>query len=454
MLESSRQTKATSPQFVPFRLIIVQRNITMSNTGGNHYNFDHHININEGPQRAEIGGNLDDDDDVARSDQDTAARALDVIGGRPARASRGGNRSYSNPNRGPSRNVGLHPQEQRERYQRAEDAPFHNNNLAGGRNAYLHGQEQADAHQRAAHAPPPNDNSDDAVRGIAERGAQPAGPNEDHNNQDNQDDEENNSHHDSEGSNNDEVGAVAAPGGDEDNAVAADAIPDPDGNEIFLDHDIDGGLLQADRSSEAHPKRNLRIINIRKTAQPEYLTNHRFMDRSGVVAVVLGVRCCIRGNDRTMVQVGPNRSAAGGGPNKAARLASAANPVQYDRILTLADCSSRSGLTFAVFFAVKREAEEFFQHMTAGQKGVGDVVLLEEVYPTTETLGKGTNVTLIKRVTRAIPLDANIVDMIPEVPLKTPRKGNTRFFSKHGETELIFWHAVLCHSEFCGGFLW
>ena len=92
--------------------------------------------------------------------------------------------------------------------------------------------------------------------------------------------------------------------------------------------------------------------------------------------------------------------------------------------------------------------------MKQGAQGVGNVLLLEEVYPTTETLGRGTNVILVKRVARAVPLKVKMVDIIRPVEIQTPGIGDTKWFCKHNETNLRMWNAQIVASIKCGGYVW
>jgi hypothetical protein len=107
--------------------------------------------------------------------------------------------------------------------------------------------------------------------------------------------------------------------------------------------------------------------------------------------------------DATAVNQGGSHYTTGASANSRLRISNVITPVKYDRIVTFADCSSNKGDVFACMLRTKTESEKFFYSLKEGQDGIGDAILLEEVYPVDDTLGTTTNVALMKRCSHVLP---------------------------------------------------
>jgi hypothetical protein len=221
----------------------------------------------------------------------------------------------------------------------------------------------------------------------------------------------------------------------------------------FVEHRINVSTLQTVKGCADDVPEGLRIIRIQTCQSEHYATHANAMEETALVGVMLSIRTANSKNPNTVITSGSARYAPGAGSNARMRTNNTVTVAQYDRIATLADCSSKNGTIFACLMESKKEATKFFSNMVAGHEGVGDVVLLEEVYPVNDTLGTSTNVPLVKRVTRVLPLAASMADIIAPVKIKMPSKGDTRFFSKHGEKDIKFGHIII-EQAICGGKLW
>jgi len=218
---------------------------------------------------------------------------------------------------------------------------------------------------------------------------------------------------------------------------------------------IDANLLQVSDTCPTEMMPNLRIISVRVCETSDYALNPQVCENTALVAVVLSIR--MFNNKNTLITSGGSRVSSRNNPNSAAQRAMNANtnPVKYDRIVTLADCSSSrsEGDVFACMMTSKGLSDRFFANMKIGQEGIGNLVVIEEAFPVDSTLGMGTNVALIKRVGPVLPLRNSMVSLVPSIPITAPDKGDTRYFCQHSDTSVVFSSAQI-EDAICGGFLW
>lgn len=218
------------------------------------------------------------------------------------------------------------------------------------------------------------------------------------------------------------------------------------------DHPIDTEQLCVERTCRMERMTGLQIIPIRTCRSVDYLIHPKAPERKGVLGVMVSLTTAANAKAQTMVTAGGARYTSGSDA-KRFRLPNTSGAVKYDRIVHFADCSSTVGGVFACILHTKSESEKFFENMKVGQQGIGDLVLLEEVLPVSDTLGSTTNVPLIKRCKYVLPISADVSAVIPEIPLVAPNKGDTRYFSKHHVRDLEFGR-VCIQQAICGGRLW
>ena len=143
----------------------------------------------------------------------------------------------------------------------------------------------------------------------------------------------------------------------------------------------------------------------------------------------------------------------GAGANSRRHTDSSINSAQYDRIVTFADCTSADGACFGCMMHTKFQSDELFKHSRVGSEGVGDLFLLEEVWPVEGALGTTTNVPLVKRVSCMMPLEGELSIVILAVPIIAPRKGDMRYFCQHHVRDIDFGH-ISIEQAICGSALW
>ena len=215
---------------------------------------------------------------------------------------------------------------------------------------------------------------------------------------------------------------------------------------------IDASALRPARTCNLELLPDLRVIPMRTCRSKDYLMDPTACEHKGVVGVIISLTTAANNKAATVVNQGGTRYVPGS-DTKRFRVPGGLTPVRYDRIVNFADCSSTNGDVFACMLRTKTESEKFFSSMKVGQNGIGDVVVLEEVYPVDDTLGNTTNVSLMKRCSHALPLRGDMRGLVPDVPIKTPNKGDTRYFCQHHIRTVKFGH-VSIEQAVCGGKLW
>jgi len=215
---------------------------------------------------------------------------------------------------------------------------------------------------------------------------------------------------------------------------------------------VDATALLPARTCNLDPLSDLQIIPVKTCRSSNYLIDPKACERTGVVAVMVSLTTAANNKAATLVNQGGSRYVPGSDV-KRLRMTNVLTPVKYDRIVTLADCSSPKGDVFACLLRTKTESEKFFSSMRVGQDGIGDVLLLEEVYPVDDTLGNTTNVALVKRCSHVLPLRGDMRRLVPDVPIKAAEKGDTRYFCQHQVRTIQFGHASI-QQAICGGKLW
>lgn len=219
-------------------------------------------------------------------------------------------------------------------------------------------------------------------------------------------------------------------------------------------HNIDAAALEATPTCGIDPMPDLRVIPVRTCRTATYLWDPKACEHKGIIGVLVNLRTATgSGTARTVVNAGVARYSSGAGANSRQRVSNNLTPANYDRIMTFADCSSTNGVCFAFMTHTKTESSNFFKNLRVGQEGVGDLILLEEVDPVSDTLGSTTNVALIKECSHVLPLSGTMARMVPSVPLRAPNKGDTRYFCQHNVRSLQFGHVSIVQA-ICGGKLW
>jgi len=221
---------------------------------------------------------------------------------------------------------------------------------------------------------------------------------------------------------------------------------------LSVRHNIDASGLQTTRTCDEKVLPGLEVIPIQTCLTSEYWLRPKACERKGVVGVMLSLRTATGTGRNAIVVNSGNRYVSGVGPNSRLRTGSYTS-ANYDRIVTFADCSSTNGACFAYMTHTKTQSVNLFENLRVGQEGIGDLVLLEEIYPISDTLGGSTDLALIKKCSHVLPLSGNIATLVPSVPLKAPDKGNTRYFCQHNVRDLEIGH-VSIQQAVCGGRLW
>lgn len=242
-------------------------------------------------------------------------------------------------------------------------------------------------------------------------------------------------------------------GNGDDNGEVDPVEPLSDHENAAFSHPIDAAELQTTRTCGVEPLANLQVIPVRMCRTADYLLNPKTCERKGAVGMMVSLRTSVGSGKATVVNTGGARYNTGAGANSRYRLASNLTTTNYDRIVTFADCSSSTGECFAYMSHTKTQSVNFFENLRVGQEGIGNLVLLEEIYPVGDTLGSSTNVALIKRCSHVLPLTGNVATLVPSVQIGAPIKGDTRFFCQHRVKVVEFGHASI-QPAVCGGELW
>lgn len=221
-----------------------------------------------------------------------------------------------------------------------------------------------------------------------------------------------------------------------------------------VNHNIDGNMLRTASTCGKEPLTGLQVIPISSCLLQDYLLDPKAPERKGVVAVMLSLRTATGGSKATtLVNTGGARYVSGSGANSRFRLPNNVTSANYERIVTFADCSSTNGACFAFMTHTKTQSVALFENMRVGQEGIGDLILLEEIYPVDDTLGTTTNVALVKRCSHVLPLSGDMATLVPSVPLEAAGKGDTRYFCQHHVRTIKFGHVTI-EQAVCGGKLW
>ena len=222
----------------------------------------------------------------------------------------------------------------------------------------------------------------------------------------------------------------------------------------FTPNSIDGTALRTPNTCNAEPRKGQRVVRIQECMLDEYLKDVNAPRKTCLVAMILSIRTATSNNNKTLVvnATSPRYSNSASGGRRQGVLGGSSGQ-KYDRILTLADCTSDTGNVFAVLFQNKLKSEEFFKFYTNGGEGVGNLVLLEGVQYVKEHLGTTTNVPLVKDVARSMPLEGDPIKLMAPVLRKKPSKGDTAFFCHHNITNLQLGNVVI-KLAICGGSLW
>jgi len=216
---------------------------------------------------------------------------------------------------------------------------------------------------------------------------------------------------------------------------------------------IDGTKLKATSTSGTEPFTDLKVIPVATCRTSNYLKNPKICEHTGVVAVMLSLRTAIGSSkNTTVVNTGGSRYVSGTGQNTRQRV-SHITSANYDRIMTFADCSDTSGNCFAYMTHNKTQSVNFFDNLRVGQEGIGNLVLLEEIDPISDSLGTTTNVPLIKHCSHVLPLSGDMAKLVPSIPISAPTKGNTKYFCQHHVRDIQFGR-VSIKQAICGGKLW
>ena len=247
--------------------------------------------------------------------------------------------------------------------------------------------------------------------------------------------------------NNDPVANEGTDNADENNNDNGGTTKEP-----TVPHPIDGTKLQAAKTSGRQPYTDLKVIPIETCRESNYLKNPKACEHTGVVGVMLSLRTATGGNKNTTIVNTGTRYVSGAGQNSRQRV-NHVTSANYDRIMTFADCSDTTGACFAFMTHNKTQSGSFFDNLRVGQEGIGDLVLLEEVDPISDSLGTTTNVPLIKRCSHVLPLSGDIAELVPSVQLLAPNTGNTKYFCQHHVRDIQFGR-VSIKQAVCGGKLW
>lgn len=224
-------------------------------------------------------------------------------------------------------------------------------------------------------------------------------------------------------------------------------------NNAAINHIIDAATLQTARTCAEVPLEDLQVIPMKTCQSVEYFIHPKMCEHKGVLAVMISLRTAKNDKTTALITQGGAKFTTGQGANSRFRLNNTYNAARYDRIVHFADCSSTHGDVFACMLETNKQSVNFFRSLRVGQEGIGDLILLEEVYPVDDTLGSTTNVPLVKRCGHVLPLDGQMATLVPEVPLVAPAVGDTRYFCQHGVHALEFGH-VSIQTAICGGKLW
>ena len=172
---------------------------------------------------------------------------------------------------------------------------------------------------------------------------------------------------------------------------------------------------------------------------------------SALIGVFLQIRHnSVANDDKKALLTTGSRYAPGASNNTRQKLGGGNK--SYDRFVLFADTKEK-GRCFAMIFKNATISSQFFQRAIRCHEGVGHVFFLDQPTPVTSTLGSTTSVPIIDSAWDTVPICNAINTLVPEVPIKAPEMGCTRYFCAHNVTDIKFYNPTfvdsICTGYFC-----
>jgi hypothetical protein len=182
--------------------------------------------------------------------------------------------------------------------------------------------------------------------------------------------------------------------------------------------------------------------------------DNKFYEKRGdsaLIGVLLQIRhSSISIDDRKPLLTSASRYAPGASINSRQRLGGGNK--NYDRFALFADTQEK-GRCFAIILKNATMASQFFHRCIRYHEGVGNVLFLDQPTPVTTSLGSTLSVPIVDWVWDTIPLSNPIKTLVPDVTIKAPDMGCTRYFCTHNATDVRIYNATfvesICQGYFC-----
>ena len=178
---------------------------------------------------------------------------------------------------------------------------------------------------------------------------------------------------------------------------------------------------------------------------------HEIRANSALIAFLLQIRHSSSANDDKKALVTTGSRYAPGMSNSTRQKLGGGNK-NYDRLVLFADTQEK-GRCFAMIFKNATTSSQFFHRSIRCHEGVGKVFFLDQPTPVTSTLGSTSSVPIVDSVWDSVPICNAIKTLVPEVTIKAPEMGCTRYFCSHNVTNIQFYNATfvdsICQGYFC-----
>ena len=199
------------------------------------------------------------------------------------------------------------------------------------------------------------------------------------------------------------------------------------------------------------PKENLIQIPVSDCAKAKYEGEER--TNKAIKGIILLVRHSSQADFNKLVTSSMASRYATGVNGARTRAPNARRSRPYDRMITLGDLNDPSGKCFVLILKNVQESTSLFKVCSSSQEGVGDIFVFEEPASIHHTLGTTTSVNIVDSCLLCYPINGSMKDHVPQVNLVSPMIGDTRYFSKHGDTEIALPNATFarasCNGKFC-----
>jgi hypothetical protein len=200
------------------------------------------------------------------------------------------------------------------------------------------------------------------------------------------------------------------------------------------------------------PRPNLVLIRVVTCREADFVERRENTALVGILLSILHHSASEGGANNKVLMSGPARYSAGLSGQSRTRIANNFNKT-YDRIATYADINDQTGRCFCVILKTSQHSSSFFESTLKSQEGVGNLFLLEEPDPVSNSLGTTGSVPVVDDCTRALPLVLSYTDSVPAVPITAPDIGETRYFCQHGIIDISMSMASIatasCSGIFC-----